>query len=268
MVEYPYVCWGRGVMERYKEHSPEEKAAKINFKAVIIAALISAIIPSVLAFYFSQNKDVLASEVAKLTQDIIQKEKTINSLENTITNLQSKTTSLESELAQEQNKTASELNEDILNENAILKAENSKLSADNETLRNALQNDKQGSIPKDAIEFEGHYYMLYDYSMDWNAAKAFCEMMGGHLVTINSSYEQYFLMDQISIEDGYYSIGATDEGKSGKWGWVTDETFDYTYWYKGEPSGGKQHYAIMNFKELGRWDDQEGEPVKFICEWE
>ena len=48
-------------------------------------------------------------------------------------------------------------------------------------------------VPSDAIEFNGHYYKLFNDGYDWNGAKAYCESVGGHLLTITSSDEQAFI---------------------------------------------------------------------------
>ena len=41
--------------------------------------------------------------------------------------------------------------------------------------------------------FGGHTYAVYEQVMDWDAARQYCESMGGHLVTITSAEEQRFL---------------------------------------------------------------------------
>ena len=286
--------------------SPEVKAAKINFKATIISVIISAITAGTItiipaAMHYNQQIVGLTedntslqnsmntlqttlqekdSRINSLNEQIAQDNNTIQAKNNTLDALNDQIlqdtnsiNSLESQLADEKAKKSSEVNDDLLNQNALLTADKAKLTADNEALRNSLQNALQNnkySIPSDAVEFEGHYYMIYDYIMNWKAAKEFCELKGGHLVTITSYQEQYFLMDQIKLSDGAYSIGATDEESEGKWKWVTGEDFAYEYWGDGQPdnSGGMENYATMNSGELGKWNDDNGQPHKFICEWD
>lgn len=43
----------------------------------------------------------------------------------------------------------------------------------------------------------GHRYQLFDTSMNWHEAEAYCESLGGHLVTINSDEEQQFINNNI-----------------------------------------------------------------------
>ena len=45
-----------------------------------------------------------------------------------------------------------------------------------------------------AVEFKGHYYMLFDLGgLTWEEAVAYCENIGGHLATITSDDEQSFV---------------------------------------------------------------------------
>lgn len=39
----------------------------------------------------------------------------------------------------------------------------------------------------------GHRYQLFDTSMSWNEAEAYCESLGGHLATITSVEEQQYI---------------------------------------------------------------------------
>jgi len=149
-------------------------------------------------------------------------------------------------------------------------------------------------IPVDAIMYNGNSYYIFDNSMNWNEAKAYCEERGGHLVTITDADEQDFLTSM--VEDAAlncYWIGATDT--SGSWAWVTDELFSYTNWKSGEPNDENvaEDYAVIITEakgasqygfsvEVGDWNDvtMTGENGKkdnpfytpdslgFICEWE
>ncbi|RHS97419.1 hypothetical protein DW903_18740 [Ruminococcus sp. AM42-10AC] len=46
------------------------------------------------------------------------------------------------------------------------------------------------------ILWNGHYYTIYDSSMDWESAKKYCKKQGGHLVTITSKEEQEKICSQ------------------------------------------------------------------------
>lgn len=125
----------------------------------------------------------------------------------------------------------------------------------------------------DAVEFNGHYYYVYDIDTvaDWNMAQEYCEARGGYLATITSAEEDAFLHSYI-VNAGYKSVmfGLTDQDKTDDWGWVTGELFSYQNWHSGEPNhqDGYEHYGMYYEKNMdGTWNDGSGRGVPFICEW-
>lgn len=90
-------------------------------------------------------------------------------------------------------------------------------------------------------EFNGHLYAVIDDSMTWTEAKAYCEGLGGHLLTITSDEENNFFIDSLFSRSskslcwlgGYYD--ATEY----KWKWVTDEEFSYSNWDRYMPDRNK-----------------------------
>lgn len=122
-------------------------------------------------------------------------------------------------------------------------------------------------IPEDAYEFNGHYYYVYkDACFTWDSAKAYCEGLGGHLVTITSAEENSFIASLIT---GSTMIGLSDAAIEGSWGWVTEESLSYTNWSRNEPNNqNNEDYALMLVG--GTWNDGhlEREKWPFICEWE
>lgn len=144
----------------------------------------------------------------------------------------------------------------------------------------------QTPIPAASMTFNGHTYELYDYHMSWEAAKAFCEAKGGHLVTITSADEQALAI-QLMQSGLYctYHIGCSDAAEEGVWQWVTGEAFSYDMWDQdaNEPNGGEdENYGqilAVNYganKQIGDWNDADSNPYGlygymnggFICEYE
>lgn len=132
------------------------------------------------------------------------------------------------------------------------------------------------AIPSDATTYKGHSYKRYDLSMTWTEAKAYCEKLGGHLVTITSAEEQS-VIDLIAYvgKKSYYWIGLYDDGSNRNWKWVTGESLKYTNWMPTEPNNDFQTKVMLN--QSGRWIDNpnEGdgvpwnlENIGFICEWD
>ncbi len=141
----------------------------------------------------------------------------------------------------------------------------------------------------DTANFNGHSYQRIEDGMTWKEAVAYCESLGGHLVTITSAEEQEIVKNL--VKDGtkaQYWLGGTDEAKEDEWVWITGES--WTYWGDTVTFNnyqGTEHYLQMerhhwgNKSQLGVWNDInnenhiEGEEDFFstkmaglICEWE
>ncbi|MBQ4110139.1 MAG: hypothetical protein IJC74_04580 [Clostridia bacterium] len=109
----------------------------------------------------------------------------------------------------------------------------------------AFANSPQKYSPKASKTLNGHTYQLFDESMTWEEAKAYCESIGGHLTTVTSGEEQKVIENL--LENGtknQYWLGLSR--LSGKMEWVTDESLSYANWDNGEPNGKQK----TNAKEL------------------
>lgn len=155
----------------------------------------------------------------------------------------------------------------------------------------AMKNEQPGYVPEDAVynPGNGHYYKVFDHSMSWDEAKEYCEALKGHLVTITSQQEQYFVnrLLEKSIKQNMW-IGA--EMLLEEWHWIQSEKWEYTNWNEGEPdyldgdlvAAMMYTYSGMNGDgekvELGSWKSELKEGVDsekyansnvgFVCEWE
>ena len=104
------------------------------------------------------------------------------------------------------------------------------------------------SIPSGAYTYNGHSYYLFDKSLTWTEAKAYCESLGGHLAVITSAGEQKAIQTLLSdkgSKDSYWLGGYRNSNGSFKW--VTGESFSYTNWGPDEPNNPDED-AIMIFK--------------------
>ena len=129
--------------------------------------------------------------------------------------------------------------------------------------------------PAASTEKDGHYYYLYDNEVDWHGAKAFCEAMGGYLMTITDSKEQAIaeeLKSKGSSDFEGYFIGAVNKDDGKTWKWVTGEDWSYTNWDDSQPDtfNGTEHYAEI--WKAGKWNDRDsynnGSKDGFILEIE
>ncbi len=144
-------------------------------------------------------------------------------------------------------------------------------------------------IPDDAIEYNGHYYKLFDIGYIWDDAEAYCESIGGYLATITSQEEQQAVENILeSGNKNSYWLGARKTGSEFKW--VSGEQMTYTNWASDQPDNhANQEETLMIYKNrnplcnstntFGRWNDLLNDGTckneaffglvnfGFICEW-
>jgi len=112
--------------------------------------------------------------------------------------------------------------------------------------------------------YNGHSYYRSTGNAFWLTAKANCEAMGGHLVTVTTSAENSFIFGL--WPSGW--IGLTDEVTEGTWRWVTGEVYSYSSWNPGEPNNaGNEDY--VQFVGGGRWNDlPNNQSLPYVLEFE
>lgn len=99
----------------------------------------------------------------------------------------------------------------------------------------------------------GHEYLL-TASMNWHAARAEAQRLGGELATIRSQAEQDWIHATFGSGRNLW-MGFTDEGTEGQWRWASGESVRYTNWAPGEPNNlGGEHWAHFRTPD-GRWND-------------
>ena len=144
----------------------------------------------------------------------------------------------------------------------------------NELLNKTKRNK---NIPKDALEWNSHYYAIFENCDTWEEAEIYCESLGGHLAVLTSTKENeavYEYMQECGYQSAY--IGLSDAAEEGNWKWVTGEISNYMNWNVEEPNGGDaENYAMFFYTYLdGSWNDGTFTENKydggraFICEWE
>ncbi len=140
--------------------------------------------------------------------------------------------------------------------------------------------------PVKTLVSNGHLYELYDNQMGWEDAEEFCEELGGHLITVDSNYENTVAYDMISDRQGYCWIGLNYNILTDSWEWASGDWYIFNRWYK--PSYGTEysgeHYAMMYPMNIGTtayagtWDKCVGSSTRnsyycyynsfFICEYD
>lgn len=123
-----------------------------------------------------------------------------------------------------------------------------------------------------------HVYQMFKGVRTWREAKAFCEILDGHLATMTSDEENQFVY-RFMRDSGHTTayFGLIDPKKDGNWQWVTGEPFAFSFWHRGEPNGGRNDkYGMYFYKHKdGGWNDAHfeevasGNPIcSYICEWD
>ena len=111
---------------------------------------------------------------------------------------------------------------------------------------------------RSSVSYNGASYELYSGVKNWETARAFAELSGGHLAAITSAGEQQAV--QKLVTDGGYDfvyIGASDKEKEGDWRWVTGEPFSYTNWDSGDPNNWENSEHYLTLRSTGKWADEQ-----------
>lgn len=154
----------------------------------------------------------------------------------------------------------------------------------------------QKSLPPDPEpviwQYGGHSYVLFGTSfkqwLTWEQARAFCEKLGGHLITLDSQEEQDALTKALGrAKIPTIFIGLSGDWRRDQWAWVTGEPTSFQGWrtkngkklygfenQKGAitpaekiPSGPHQPVRITIKPDAGWYlDDKDLEG--FVCEWD
>lgn len=117
--------------------------------------------------------------------------------------------------------------------------------------------------------FNGHRYRYYEGDMTWTEARAMCQSLGGHLLTINSPEEQAFIQSKYPGYTGW--IGAY--GDANGWAWVTGESWSYTNWAPNEPNNtdGEEWFGHiwngMQWNDLAD-NDPRNDQTGYFCEFD
>lgn len=136
----------------------------------------------------------------------------------------------------------------------------------------------------EAESYNGHTYQIFYSERTWDDAEAFCEKLGGHLVTITGENEQKFIERYLAKaqKQQSYWIGL-NSGKNTVFStWVTKEAISFTKWADGNPDRNQPYscgriaaseYADQNnwTMKRGTWDDESNNYSfinGFICEWD
>jgi hypothetical protein len=109
-----------------------------------------------------------------------------------------------------------------------------------------------------------HDYLFVEDGMSWADAEAYAVSLGGHLVTVNDTAENDWLIATLGTE---YYIGMNDRAIEGTWVWASGEPVTFTGWLPGEPNDylGEDAAVIENRPPIG-WNDVPDSWGQFVVE--
>jgi hypothetical protein len=118
-----------------------------------------------------------------------------------------------------------------------------------------------------------HWYIVLS-GYTWQEAQDYGISLGGHLVTLTSAEENAWVSALSANQgNGYFHIGGFQDTSSpyyseplGGWRWVTNEPWEFTNWFGGNPNdnGGENYLQLFSWQ----WNDQGGEGTgSCILEW-
>ncbi len=112
----------------------------------------------------------------------------------------------------------------------------------------------------------GHWYQLTAPGLTWTQAEQAAAKFAGHLVTINDSAENDWILAQFGTGQlylwiGLYQLPGSPEPATG-WVWVSGEPITFTHWGNGEPNEnspdedfGEILGALVTNPGPGWWND-------------
>jgi Tol biopolymer transport system component len=126
------------------------------------------------------------------------------------------------------------------------------------------------TVPREAVFFQDHYYLVVDIPVTWHQAVEISEKENGHLVTISSGRENQFVAELVGNHGlDNFQIGLTDEEVEGTFRWITGELLIFQNWAIGEPNNeSNEDYVEMDAGSGNQWNDFRNEPLPFVIEWD
>lgn len=118
--------------------------------------------------------------------------------------------------------------------------------------------------------YNGNQYEVFEGNLSWTEAKAYCEMLGGHLAYVDSSEENDFVSSLTAKgqEKGYW-LGGENLTNSGTYQWTDGTALSYQNWDSNQPDSTNNNEHYLEIWDGGKWNDAPNvEGLGFVCEYE
>lgn len=115
-------------------------------------------------------------------------------------------------------------------------------------------------------------YQIFVEDVTWEAAKAKCEALGGHLATVRTQDELDYIIAMAEDAGAQFVWLGAYRGEDDIWYYVTGETMSFSAWDAGEPSaidadGTREDYLLLWYrKQTQEWtyNDMRNDPISVI----
>jgi hypothetical protein len=156
---------------------------------------------------------------------------------------------------------AVETSESLVFDDAALENAEVESKAEAETISEAAaqqeSDQEEQAVEQTVNESVTHSYTVMEADVTWEEAAAAAKTSGGYLAVITSQ-EEFDAVAALADQSGalYLWLGAESDGY-GNFYWKNGESFSYTNWYPGEPSGsdadGTPETCLCMWKVNGEW---------------
>ena len=99
------------------------------------------------------------------------------------------------------------------------------------------QGDTDSFCPTGWTWHKSNCYKYQEDKLTWDQAESGCQKFGGHLVSIHT-LKEYFFVNSISKEFQYW-MGGSDSQKEGDWVWSDGSPWVFSSWGPSEPNNGQ-----------------------------
>ncbi|XP_063411536.1 brevican core protein-like [Mytilus trossulus] len=126
--------------------------------------------------------------------------------------------------------------------------------------------------PETVAFFRGSKYIFKCNTATWSNSEANCNVLGGHLTSVETVDENTFLLDVITlmlnkqlIKKAYFWIGLTDNTDEMSYKWLSGQPLNYSNWYQGPPQQPDNtqfagtpgaHCALIHRRYALNWGDE------------
>ena len=120
--------------------------------------------------------------------------------------------------------------------------------------------------------FNGYCYKFVSEKKSWEASENYCSNIApantkGYLASIGDNATNMFLSRMINGKQAW--VGGQQDNEN-QWSWTDGRNWNYTNWATNQPNngGGDQKYISTNFRDNGKWNDNNGNSERqFLCQY-